>query len=100
IGAQFSPGNGPIAGLHVAEQKFRKETPTTWTFLRAGYFMENLLGSLGTLPQGFIPSFMPASLGIDMIATADIGRFATSLLVEKAKATEVVQLGGPAVNMN
>jgi uncharacterized protein YbjT (DUF2867 family) len=100
MGAQLASGNGPIAGLHVAEQKFRKETPTTWTFLRAGYFMENLAASFGTLPQGFIPSFMPASLAIDMIATADIGRLAASLLVEKGKGTEVVQLGGPPVSMN
>jgi uncharacterized protein YbjT (DUF2867 family) len=100
IGAQLSEGNGPIAGLHVAEQKFRREAATAFTFLRAGYFMENLAASLATVPQGFIPSFLPPSLGIDMIATADIGRTAASLLVEGAKGTEVVQLGGPAVTMN
>jgi uncharacterized protein YbjT (DUF2867 family) len=100
IGAQLDRGNGPIAGLHVAEERFRRETGTAWTFLRAGYFMENLAASLGTLPQGYIPSFMPATLGIDMIATADIGRLATSLLLERADGAHVVQLGGPPVSMN
>jgi uncharacterized protein YbjT (DUF2867 family) len=100
IGAQLPSGNGPIAGLYVAEQRFRRENATAWTFLRAGYFMENLAGSLATLPQGFVPSFLPLSLGIDMIATADIGRLAATLLLEKGKGTEVVQFGGPPVTMN
>jgi len=100
IGAHLAAGNGPIAGLHVAEELFRRETPTAWTFVRAGYFMENVASSLATLPQGFIPSFFPASLAIDMIATADIGRLAASLLVEKAKGTEAIQFGGPPVSMN
>jgi uncharacterized protein YbjT (DUF2867 family) len=84
----------------VAEQRFRREEATAWTFLRAGYFMENLAGSFATLPQGFLPSFLPASLGIDMIATADIGRLAATLLVEGGKGAQVVQLGGPPVSMN
>jgi uncharacterized protein YbjT (DUF2867 family) len=100
IGAQLEAGTGPIVGLHVAEQKFRREQATAWTFLRAGYFMENLATSLATVPQGFVPSFLPASLGIDMVATADIGRTAATLLVEGGKSTEVVHLGGPAVSMN
>jgi uncharacterized protein YbjT (DUF2867 family) len=100
IGAQLALGSGPIVGLHVAEEMFRREKATAWTFLRAGYFMENLEASFATLPQGFIPSFMPPSLGIDMIATADIGRQAAALLVEGGKGTEVVQLGGPSVSMN
>jgi uncharacterized protein YbjT (DUF2867 family) len=100
IGADVPAGTGPIAGLYVAEQKFRREEATAWTFLRAGYFMENLGTSLATLAQGFIPSFLPASLGIDMIATVDIGRQAASLLVEGGKGARVVQLGGPAVTMS
>jgi uncharacterized protein YbjT (DUF2867 family) len=100
IGAHLASGNGPVAGLHVAEQKFRREEATAWTFVRAGYFMENLAMSFATLPQGFLPSFLPASLGMDMIATADIGRFAATLLVEGGKGTQVVQLGGPPVSMN
>jgi uncharacterized protein YbjT (DUF2867 family) len=100
IGAHQPSGSGPIVGLHVAEEKFRSVEATAWTFIRAGYFMENLGMSLATLPQGFIPSFLPASLGIDMVATADIGRHAASLLVEGGNGTHVVELGGPPVSMN
>lgn len=100
IGAHLASGNGPIAGLHVAEEKFRRVENTSWTFLRAAYFMENLAGMFATLPQGFLPSFLPPSLGIDMIATADIGRFAATLLVEGGNGTQVVQFGGPPVSMN
>jgi uncharacterized protein YbjT (DUF2867 family) len=100
IGAELASGTGPIVGLHVAEQMFRREKATAWTFLRAGYFMENLAPSLATLPQAFIPSFLPTSLPIEMIATPDIGRTAAALLVEGGTGANVVQLGGPAVTMN
>src|SRR5439155_15192485 len=91
---------GPIAGLHGAEEKFRREKATAFTFLRASYFMENLGSSLATLPQGFVPSFLPASLAIDMVPTIDIGRLAATLLVEGGKETQIVELGGPPVSMN
>jgi len=100
IGAELASGTGPIVGLHVAEQTFRRVEETAWTFLRAGYFMENLAASLATLPQGFIPSFLPASHEIPMIATSDIGRTAAGLLVEGPKGVNIVQLAGPAVTMN
>jgi uncharacterized protein YbjT (DUF2867 family) len=100
IGAQVPSGTGPIAGLHRTEELVRRETSTAWTFLRAGYFMENLETSLATVPQGFIPSFFPAAHGVDMVATIDIGRLAATLLVEGGKGTQVVELGGPAVSMN
>ncbi len=100
IGAQHAAGTGPIAGLHRAEEKLRRIPATKSTFLRAGYFMENLAGSLGTLKDGLIASFIPATLPINMIATVDIGRVATSLLVEgAAKTTQIVQLGGPPIAM-
>jgi uncharacterized protein YbjT (DUF2867 family) len=99
IGAQHASGTGPIVGLHRAEEKLRREG-TAFTFLRAGYFMENLGSSLATLAQGFVSNFVPASLGIDMVPTIDIGRLAASLLLEGGKETQVVELGGPPVSMN
>ena len=69
VGAQHPSGTGPIVGLYRMEEKLRGEKATAATFLRAGYFMENLGSSLATLPQGFIPSFLPASLGIEMVPT-------------------------------
>jgi len=101
IGAQHAAGTGPIAGLHRAEERLRRLSTTKSTFLRAGYFMENMGGVLGALKDGFIPSFLPAALPINMIATVDIGHLAALLLVNGApRTTQVIQLGGPAITMN
>lgn len=95
IGAQHPGGNGPIAGVHYAEQQLRQLEHTRSTFLRAAYFIENLASSLGALQGGVLPSFFPADFSFDMIATADIGTAAASLLLEGAKQTQVVELAGP-----
>ncbi len=98
VGAQLASGNGPIAGLYEAEQRFRKLPVTKNTFIRAASFHENLGGSLATLEQGFIVSFQPAKFAWDMIATADIAKLATTALLEGAKETTVIELGGPPVS--
>jgi uncharacterized protein YbjT (DUF2867 family) len=99
IGAELPSGTGPIAGLHVAEARLSELPSTRATFLRAGYFAENVAGSLGALDQGIFPTFLPASLPIDAIATVDIGDLAASLLLEGPRAG-VVNLGGPTVTTN
>jgi uncharacterized protein YbjT (DUF2867 family) len=97
IGAEHPSGTGPIAALHRIEASLRRIPTTRSTFLRAGYFIENLAGSLGTIKDGFIPSFLPAALSIHMVGTVDIGRLAASLLVEGTpQASQVVELGSPA----
>ena len=68
VGAQHPAGTGPIAALFGAEKAFSAVSTTTFTFLRAAYFMENIGGSLGMLGQGIVPSFTPASFAFDMIA--------------------------------
>ncbi|NUO48607.1 MAG: NmrA family NAD(P)-binding protein [Polyangiaceae bacterium] len=98
VGAERESGTGPIAGLHIAEQKLGALADTQSTFIRAGYFMENVGAALGALEQGIFPSFLPADLPIDMIATRDIGELAATLLIE-GPAKGVVNLGGPAVTM-
>ena len=100
IGAQHPDGNGPIAGLHDAEQRFRKLAATKSTFIRASSFMENLGSSLATLAQGFIPTFSPPDHAYDMIATVDIGKLAASALLEGARETTVIEFGGPPVSPN
>jgi uncharacterized protein YbjT (DUF2867 family) len=96
VGAQHPDGTGPIAAVHEAEKRFGTLSGTRWSFLRAGYFMENLGASFGALGQGIFPSFSPKNLPIDMIATADIGRVAAELLLEGPNNAGVVELGGPA----
>ncbi len=99
IGAQHAAGTGPIAGLHRAEKVLSGIAGTKLTALRAGFFMENLGGSLAQLGQGILPSFYPRDFAFDMIATVDIGRVAAELLLEGTAAPGVVELGGPARSM-
>ncbi len=95
-GAELPSGTGPIAGLHVAEKVLSENKATRFTFLRAGLFMENFATSLGLLDQGLLPSFLPADLPLDYVATQDIGALAAQLLVEGTDRNQVVELGGPA----
>jgi uncharacterized protein YbjT (DUF2867 family) len=97
VGADVPSGTGPIAGLFEAEKVLRALPETKATFLRAGYFTENLATSFGALEQGILPTFMPAKAPMEMIATRDIGELAASLLLEGRNAPEIVQLAGAPV---
>jgi len=100
VGAELAEGTGPIAGLHDAEAALSSIAGTHATFLRAGWFAENLGGSLGALPHGILPSFFPADFPIAAATTKDIGELAATLLVEGASTPSVVQLGGPDLTMD
>lgn len=96
VGADVPAGTGPIAGLYRAEAKLSNIPGTVATFIRAGYFVENLGGSLGALAHGILPTFFAADFPVTMIATQDIGELAATLLLEGASQTSAVQLGGTA----
>jgi uncharacterized protein YbjT (DUF2867 family) len=51
LGAEKNEGTGPVVGLHDTERKLEKLNKTDLVFLRAGYFMENLLTGLTTLKK-------------------------------------------------
>lgn len=96
IGADQPKGTGPIAGLYYYEGKLR-ETGTKLTALRAGYFQENVAGSLGAAAaQGIYPNFAPLEVAMPMIATKDIGAQAAKALLEPPAASSVLDLSGPA----
>lgn len=93
VGAELEGGTGPIVGLHEAEEELGRVPGLSLASLRAAYFMENFGASLGALAQDVLPSFLPASFPIAMVATKDIGELAATLLVERAKG--VTNLGSP-----
>jgi uncharacterized protein YbjT (DUF2867 family) len=97
LGAQHASGNGPIQWLHYAEQALPKAAPgTRFTFVRAGYFMENLGGMVGSVKgNGVLPAIFNPEKKINMIATHDIGTTAVKALVEPPAATQVIELDGP-----
>lgn len=96
VNAHNLKGNGPIAGVARAERALGAIPGTRVSFVRAAYFIENFAGSLGSLADGVITSFVPADLRFDMVATRDIGFVAASLLLEGPSSAGVVELGGPA----
>lgn len=95
IGAQHPSGTGPISTLYAAEQALRRAGVDS-TFIRAGFFLENWAGVLGAAKKdGVLPTFLPAALQIAMVDTQDIGRLAARTLIEGARGTRVLELGGP-----
>ena len=96
-GAQYDSGNGPIAGLHDAEQKFAKVAPNLLQ-LRAGYFMEILLATIPMIAaQKSVFQPMPAETKLAMVATRDIARVAADELLDLTwKGHRIRGVHGPA----
>ena len=93
IGAQHPDGTGPIVSTYNAEQALASVTDLT--AVRAAYFMENWLGSLGMLAQGVLPTFAAPDKAFSQVATADIGRTAATALLEGPHGQTRIELSGP-----
>jgi uncharacterized protein YbjT (DUF2867 family) len=87
VGAQLSSGTGPVVTAHHGE-RLLSELKTPITFLRASYFMENLLANMMPMTQqGVLPTMFDANAPVEMIATADIGAVA-------APSRTIIKSGG------
>ncbi len=98
IASQEPKGTGPIVTTHHAERVFGALKTTAFTFLRAGFFMENLLQSAHPMStDGVLPVFGGAeTVLMPMVATHDIGVAAADALLRAPKSTETIELSGPA----
>ena len=82
IGADKSDKTGPVVGLHNLEQKLGGVAALKALYLRAGYFMENLLPQVGIIQSfGVMGGPLRADLKVAMIATQDIGAAAAEALL-------------------
>jgi uncharacterized protein YbjT (DUF2867 family) len=82
FGADKSHGTGPVLGLHGLEKKLEGIPGLNALFLRAGYFMENLLPQVGVIKSiGSMAGPVEEDLPLPMIATRDIGIFAAEALL-------------------
>jgi len=94
-GADKSQGTGPVAGLHSLEKKLEGASGLNALFLRAGYFMENLLPQAGVIKSmGTMAGPVKVDLPLPMIATRDIGAFAAKALLKldfSGKSTRELQ---------
>jgi len=83
IGADKAEKTGPVLGLHSLEQKLNGITALKAVYLRAGYFMENLLPQVGIIQNfGVTGGPLRSDLKLAMIATQDIGAAAAEALLK------------------
>lgn len=103
IGAQHAQGTGPIVGLHNLEQKLNSILGLNVLFLRAGYFMENLMQTLAPLhAMGALSGGLSGDYSTPWIATRDIGAYAAGrLLARDFSASSIQELHGQRdISMN
>jgi len=83
FGADKAEKTGPVVGLHNLEQKLNGLSGLNALYLRAGYFLENLLPQVAVIQNfGFVAGPLRANLPLPMVATRDIGSVAAELLLK------------------
>jgi uncharacterized protein YbjT (DUF2867 family) len=95
IGADKEEHTGPVVGLHRLEQRLNRIAGLNVFHLRAGYFMENTLAQIGIVKaHGIASGPLRPNLKLPMIATRDIGAFASETLLgldfRKHETTELL----------
>lgn len=97
VAAHVPAGTGPIVTAHNAEQLLGKVSTTRFSFVRAAYFIENILANAHPIKaDGVLPVFGGgADFRFPMIATRDIGQFAAEALLAPPAATEIIELHAP-----
>jgi uncharacterized protein YbjT (DUF2867 family) len=96
IGAHLPSGNGPIAGLHVLEERLDRIDGLSPLHLRPGYFFENNLGAIGLVRAlGALGGALRGDLKMAHVAARDIGEAAARrLLALDWKGRTVQELHG------
>ena len=83
VGADKPEKTGPVVGLHNLEQKLNGVASLKAFYIRAGYFMENLLAQIGVIQSfGVTGGPLRRDLKLAMIATQDIGVAAADALLK------------------
>lgn len=83
VGADKPRDTGPVTGLHRLEERLNEVGGVDAVYLRAAYFMENLLPQVGVIRNfGMMAGPIRADLPLPMIATRDIGAAAAELLLK------------------
>ncbi|EWH23030.1 NmrA family NAD(P)-binding protein [Bacillus haynesii] len=82
-GADKEEGTGPVAGLHLLEQRLNQIEGLNVLHLRAGYFMENLLSQIQNIliHDAAKGPFLP-DVQFPMVSTRDIGQIAGEAMLK------------------
>ncbi len=99
LGADHPSGTGPIVGLYELEQRLKQIRGLDILSIRAAYFMENFLGSVGMVQSmGIFGAPAPGDAPLAVIAAADIGKYAARRLgARDFTGFEVINLIGPSL---
>jgi uncharacterized protein YbjT (DUF2867 family) len=82
VGADKPDKTGPVVGLHNLEQKLSGVAGLNALYIRAGYFMQNILVQIAVIKNfGLLGGPLRADLPVAMIATRDIGDWAAEELL-------------------
>jgi uncharacterized protein YbjT (DUF2867 family) len=82
-GADKPDKTGPVLGLHTLERRLDAISGLNALYLRAGYFMENLLPQVGVIKSfGIVAGPLNKDVPSPMIATRDIGAAAAEALLK------------------
>jgi uncharacterized protein YbjT (DUF2867 family) len=96
-GADKPDKTGPVVGLHNLEKKIGAVAGVNALYLRAGYFMENILPQVGVIQAfGNVAGPLRPDLPVAMIATRDIGAVAAEALLKlEFQGKRTRELQGP-----
>jgi uncharacterized protein YbjT (DUF2867 family) len=84
IGAEQPQKTGPVVALHNLEEKLSGVAGLHALYLRAAYFMENILPQIGVIQSfGVVAGPFRPDLALPMIATRDIGAAAAEALLKR-----------------
>lgn len=82
-GADKPDKTGPVVGLHNLEKKLDGIAGLNALYLRAGYFMENILPQVGVIQSlGMVAGPIRPDLAVPMVATRDVGVVAAEALLK------------------
>lgn len=97
-GADKPTGTGPVVGLHYLEHRV-DGLDAAVTHLRAGYFMENLLGQVDSIRRhDVVAAPFDPDVAMPFVAAADIGHAAAQALAAPTTAVpgrpEILEIQG------
>jgi len=85
LGVDQPEGTGPILGLRAMEDRLSRVPGLNLVHLRAGFFFENLLASIGQIrTAGIHGGLIAPDVEIAMVASRDVGAIAADLLAAPA----------------
>lgn len=101
LGAEQNYGTGPVLGIHDVEKKLESLIGVDKVFLRAGYFMENILNNIQLIKtKGIIGDSIAENTQLLMVATKDIAYVASEYLFKQNfEGQSFVELFGDRITM-